>query len=329
MRALGPALVLALLVGCGAHVSGAQGSGSGNDAGTGSDAGGGSDSGCADPSCLPCDQNNDTCPSGTYCTPAGVCGGVGCKQDSECGPGQGCCDHQCTPLGTLTDCGACGDACAAGDFCDGTQCDAPVYPNFCANSTVYVIHDGIAADNTAADEMASTITANCPATVMVHTANQTDPTLVDQTTGEPLGGAGVTYVLGGGPFPDLPLKWLERTEQVTKIYFDAPDGVSYYWRDRATGTAVATMPGSACSAHADQFITELVTDPNNSTLSLIGYGACSGGKGTLAAAWYYANVLLPDRASYPDSWYIFSWTDSDNDGVPSAGDTFTILAHGT
>ena len=31
------------------------------------------------------------------------------------------------------------------------------------------------------------------------------------------------------------------------------------------------------------------------TLSLIGYGACSGGHGTLSAAWFYANVLLPNR----------------------------------
>jgi hypothetical protein len=64
------------------------------------------------------------------------------------------------------------------------------------------------------------------------------------------------------------------------------------------------------------------------TLSLIGYGACSGGHGTLAAAWFYANVILPNSASYPDSWYVFDWVDSNNDGAPSGGDTFTPLAQG-
>ena len=234
----------------------------------------------------------------------------------------------CGPTNTLQNCGHCGNACATGDFCDGTQCQAPTFPSFCANKSVYIIYDEITADDDAADVMASTITANCPATVMVHAAKQSDPALVDQTTGQPLAGGGVTYVLGGGPFPNMPLRWLERTNQTTKVYFDAPDGINFYWKLRSNSTAVATMPGSQCSAHADQFVTELVTDPNSGTLSLIGYGACSGGQGTLAAAWYYANVLLPNKAMYPDSWYVFSWQDTNNDSMPNTGDTFTVLAHG-
>jgi hypothetical protein len=49
-----------------------------------------------------------------------------------------------------------------------------------------VIHDGITADNAAADTMASTITANCPAPTMVSTADQTDATLVDQIPRQPV-----------------------------------------------------------------------------------------------------------------------------------------------
>jgi hypothetical protein len=280
--------------------------------------------------------------------------GVGCKLDDDCGAGQSCCDNvcidttsndaacgacghscdtgagccegQCKRLDTSTDCGACGNSCETGDFCDGTQCNPPTYPNFCANTTVYEIYDGTADDNHAADVMASTITANCPSTVMVKAVNQTDATLVDQATGRPLAGTGVTYVLGGGPFPNKPLRYLERTEKITKIYFDN-DGINYYWRNR-TGTAVVTMPGSQCSTHADQFLIELATDPTSGTLTLAGYGACPTGKGTLAAAWYYAHVLLPNRAQYPDSWYVFRWSDADNNSTPSTGDTFTKLAHG-
>jgi hypothetical protein len=283
---------------------------------------------CMDPSCMPCEQGtNDHCPVGQYCLPDHHCD-VGCKNDMDCNTGEGCCNHTCTALGTLQNCGSCGDACATGDFCNGTQCNTPTYPNFCANPTVYEIYDGITADNHAADVMASTITANCPSTVTVHTANQSDAALVDQTTGQPLAGSGVTYVLGGGPFPNKPLHWLEKTQNVTRIYFDAPDGVHYYWKVRGTDAIVASMTGSSCSPHADQFIIELVTDPMSGTLSLIGYGACSGGKGTLSAAWFYANQLLPNASSYPDSWYIFGWSDTDNDSSPSAGDTFTVLAHG-
>lgn len=296
---------------CGAHTNGST-TGTQADAAVSVDA----DLGCF----------SNPCAHGMYCTTGGTCE-PGCGSDADCGTGQACCSNTCKPLDTLTDCGSCGNACGSGEFCSGTACEAPTYPNFCDNKNVYVIHDGITADNHAADVMASTITANCPPDVIVHTADQTDPTLVDQMTGQPLGGGGVTYVLGGGPFPNKPLKWLERTNDITKIYFDAPDGVNFYWRDR-TGTAVAQMPGAQCSAHRDQFITELVTDPTSGTLSLIGYGACSGGHGTLASAWFYANVILPARASYPDSWYVYDWTDTDNDGAPSAGDTFSVLAHG-
>lgn len=286
------------------------------------------ESGGAAPDAAP-PAGSDAGGSGSAGSDAGPLPPGACLTDHDCGPGAGCCAGTCTNLSTLTDCGSCGNTCATGDFCDGTQCQAPTFPSFCANTKVYVIHDEIAPDDSAADLMASTITANCPATVMVTTADQTNAALVDQTTGQPLAGAGVTYVLGGGPFPDMPLRWLERTDAVTKVYFDAPDGVNFYWKLRSTGDAVATMPGSACSPHADQFVTELVTDPMSGTLSLIGYGACSGGKGTLAAAWYYANVLLPNKASYPDSWYVFSWSDTNGNATPDAADTFTVLAHGT
>ena len=32
---------------------------------------------------------------------------------------------------------------------------------------------------------------------------------------------------------------------------------------------------------------------------------------------------------YPDTWYVVSWADTNNDGVANAGDTFTVLAHGS
>lgn len=300
-----------------------------------------------------CDPAADTCPVGEYCTAEGTCAG-GCKSDTDCGTGaccdnrcvdtssdanscgacgntcgagDGCCEGVCSQLDTLSDCGACGNACVDGDFCDGSACKEPTYPNFCANAKVYVIHDGIAGDDMSADLMASTITANCPPTTVVTTADQTDPALVDQASGRPLAGAGVTYVLGGGPFPNKVLRWLERTYLVTPIYFDAPDGINFYWRERKTGTAVAQLAGNACSNRRDQFLVELVTDPMSGTLSLIGYGACNA-NGTRAAAWFYANKLLPNAMSYPDSWYVFDWFDTNNTLTPDEGDTFTVRASG-
>ena len=315
-------LFVLLLAGCGAHMSDGVGTGSGSaiDCGAGQ---------VLDPSngtCVECVSTTD-CPSGEYCRADNTCA-AGCDVDGDCGMNASCCNHVCLDTTTLANCGSCGNTCASGDFCDGATCNAPTYPNFCANTTVYVIHDGIAADQTAADLMASTITANCPSTVVVHTADQTDAALVDQTTGQPLAGAGVTYVFGGGPFANKPIKWLEQTQLATRVSFSAPDGINFDWIERGVTAPVASMPAANCSTHADQFVTELVTDPMSGTLSLVGYGACGGGKGTLAAAYYYANVLLPNKSSYPGSWYVFSWADTNNNAMPDAGDTFTILAHG-
>jgi hypothetical protein len=39
-------------------------------------------------------------------------------------------------------------------------------------------------------------------------------------------------------------------------------------------------------------------------------------------------VLLPHKTQYPDSWYVFSWQDTNGDSQPNTGDTFTVLAHG-
>jgi hypothetical protein len=286
----------------------------------------------ADGSCVEgCNVDADCGPSDTCCdnecvdtsTDANSCGSCG----NACGTGEGCCEGTCSSLSSLSDCGSCGNACMDGNFCDGTQCNAATYPNFCANKKVYVIHDGVDADNGAADLMASTITANCPADTMVMTASQTDATLVEQATGRPLAGSGVTYVLGGGPFPNTVLKYLERTMKITPIYFDAPDGINFYWRKRTDGSAAVTMPGSQCTTKHDQFIIELVTDPMSGTLSLIGYGACAG-RGTRAAAHFYANVLLPNRMNYPDSWYVYDWVDTNSNLMPDNGDTFTVKASG-
>jgi hypothetical protein len=315
---------LVLTAACGAHMSDPDGTGSGS-----------GDESCAtgtvqDPvtgQCVECLPGDDSCPSGQYCRADNVCV-AGCDGNNDCGVNDSCCNHVCLDTTTLANCGACGNTCAQGEFCDGTQCNAPTYPNFCANTTVYVIHDGITADQTAADLMASTITDNCPSSVIVHTANQTDATLVDQTTGAPLAGSGVTYVFGGGPFANKPIKWLENTQAATKVYFSAPDGIHYNWMTRTSTTPVASMPAANCGAHADQFVTELVTDSVSGTLNLVGYGACSGGRGTTAAAYYYAHEILPHKASYPDSWYVFGWADTNNNSTPDAGDTFTILAHG-
>ena len=193
---------------------------------------------------------------------------------------------------------------------------------------VYAIHDGQTLDNVATDVLASTIAQNCSSQTMIHTGLQTNPQWIDQTTGALLLGGGSTVVTAGGPFPNLPVKWLERTRMATKVYF-ATNGVdTFYFRKRSDGSNVVSRASALCSSHSDIFLVELVTDPTSGTLALISYGLCSGGYGTQTGAWYWANAMLPHLSQYPNSWYIYQWTDTNNDSAPGAADAFTQLATG-
>lgn len=267
--------------------------------------------GCCNGSCQPLNTQSN----------CGACG-------TSCTTGQACCSGTCQGITTPQQCGACGVTCAPGQFCDGATCQTPTFPNFCANNRVYVIYDGIPIDIATANVLASTIQQYCSPQTIITYGTQTDPALIDQTTGASLIPAPATIVTAGGPFPNKVVKWLERTSMVTKVYFATNGTSEYYFRRRSDNATMSTMPAALCSPHRDQFVMELATDPTSGNLALIGYGLCNGGYGTQAAGWFWANVMLPNRAAYPDTWYVFDWVDTNNDSVPNAGDSYTRVNSG-
>ncbi len=264
---------------------------------------------------------NGTCANLDTSAHCGACG-------TSCNAGYGCCSGACRSTTSLTDCGGCNVTCTANQFCDGTACRNITFPEFCANPKVYVIYDGIANDDAATNSLASTIAANCPAMTMIQYGPQSNAQWVDQTTGALLLGGGSTVVTAGGPFANKPVKWMERTSLTTKVYFSTNGIDTFYFKRRSDNATLVTQPASTCSSHHDVLLVELARDPNSGTLALIAYGVCSGGYGTQAAGWYYANVMLPNKSAYPDSWYLFEWTDTNNDSLPNVGDTFLRLASG-
>ncbi len=281
-----------------------------------------------------CGACNVACsPSATCCNSACVslntnanCGACGVT----CGANQACCANACKATNTLTDCGGCGIKCGVDQFCDGTTCHDQVFPQFCVNKKVYAILDGIANDNAATNTLVSTIQANCSTQTLVQTGPQTNPAWVDQTTGALLLGGGSTIVTAGGPYPNKPVKWLEKTKAATKVFYRSNGVDTHYFTRRADNVDLVTRAQTYCTAtpRNDVFMVELVTDPSSSTLALIAYGLCGGGYGTATGAWYWANVMLPNTANYPDSWYLVEWKDVNADNMPTATDTFTILSHG-
>ncbi len=255
---------------------------------------------------------------------AAHCGACG----NSCGAGSGCCGGNCAPINTQASCGGCGVACGTDQFCDGLACVNRVFPNFCANKTVYAIYDGIAIDDAATVVLASTIHQYCSATTVITYGAQSNPAWVDQTTGALVIGGGSTVVTAGGPFPNKPVKWLERTNKVTKVYFSTNGVDTYSFKRRSNDVTLTSMTVSECTPHHDKFLIELATDPVSGTLTLIGYGVCGNGYGTQAAAYFWSNVMLPSLGSYPDAWYLFDWDDQNADSVANGGDLFTQLASG-
>lgn len=291
----------------------------------------------------PCGANQTCCNGRCESLQGDVnnCGACG----RACGANQACCASTCRSTTALTDCGACGVVCGVDQFCDGASCQNKVFPNFCANRNVVAIRDGIPLDNVATTVLASTITQYCSATTTLTYGDDNDPAFVDQDGGALLQGGGSTVVTAGGPFPNLPVKWLERTRRVTKVYFSNNiPGTEFYFKQRLAPDAgmadpiLVTRLQSACASlladggtggqHNDVFLVELAIDPTSGTLALIAYGLCSPGNGTQAAAWYWANVMLPNRTTYTDSWYLYEWTDTNGNAAPDLTDTFTRLASG-
>jgi hypothetical protein len=325
---------------------------------TGGDAGttGGADAGS---SVMPGCTHDTDCGSGQYCGSDGSCE-TGCSTNAECGSGHSCCDHACLAtdadpancgacgsscdsgdsccsstcraLDTLTDCGACGSACGSGDLCEqmgsgsGMTCVAPVYPAFCTSATVYELFDGIVDDVDAVQLLTSTVEFSCAPSTVIQSSATTNAALVNQTTGQPLG-SGALYVATGGPLANVVVKYLETTAAVTPIYFAEPTSGTYAWMQRGNPTPVATMLATACSAHADQFVVERVTDTPDHITALVGYGICTG-EGTFGAAHFFADVIVPNLTMYANAWYVVSWADTNNDGLANDGDTFTVLASG-
>jgi Cys-rich repeat protein len=294
---------------------------------------------CSSGRCIAEQTDNNNCGAcGNVCASGTTCCGGSCKSldtvnncgscGNSCAANSACCAGACKASNTPQNCGACGVTCTSDQFCDGATCRQVSFPEFCANRNVYAIRDGIALDDAATNTLASTIQQVCTAQTSIQYGPQTNPAWVDQTTGAILLGGGSTIVTAGGPFPNKVTKWLERTNLVTKVYFASNNIDTFYFKKRIDNSIVVSRASNWCNPNRDVFVVELAAEPVTSSLNLISYGLCSPGNGTQTGAWYWANVMLPNRTQYADSWYLYEWIDTNNNGTAELTDTFTKLASG-
>jgi hypothetical protein len=272
----------------------------------------------------PVDAGCNGCDAGT-CRPDGICG---CTSNADCadsGAASMCCSLYCVDIQRdIQNCGACSNACAANAFCNGTQCLPVAFQNICAEPSATVLLDTFTTDGDAGTQIASILTdGGCSTPPAIrYVADGFDAGVLD-ATGKPLVGGSELLIAPGGPYVQAVVNYLE--QGATAVYH-AGTPTSDAFILRADGGVLVDAGDSTLNAHHDFFVLELVSEPTNGSLTLVAYGFL--GPGTPASAWYLGNVVLPDASVYPQTWFVVEWTDTNNDGIPNAGDTFGLIASG-
>ncbi len=160
----------------------------------------------------------------------------------------------------------------------------------------------------------------------------TNSAFVNQTTGKPLGATGTGIVSFGGPVVNPVVAYAESEETPAgdraPIRFYQNAGTLYFQLQDGTGISGANMSSSVINGNVDMFVIEVFQDSNGRNVMLC-YGF--GWKGTYAAGKYFETEIYPDITSYPYSWLIVQWEDTNGDGFVNTtadGDTYTVIATG-
>ncbi len=183
--------------------------------------------------------------------------------------------------------------------------------NVCANPHATVALDPYSADNEAGTTMAAALANGCMPAVAFRTTTQDAGVAEDPATGRPITGPGDTLVAAGGYFGQRGVAYME-TAKIAPLTLGT-DGTNSWIRNIKTGANVVLVASSMLTAHHDYFALEVSVEPISGTLCFFGYGMLV--PGTAAAAYYFQNDIVANRATFPGVWYVYEWTDTDNSGI--------------
>jgi hypothetical protein len=237
-----------------------------------------------------------------------------------------CCSGYCVDTAKdPANCGQCGTACTASQFCTGTACDDAVIANVCANPRGTVAFDPYDMDNEAGAAMGTALATYCvPATSVVQVPQTTAGVLDPNGSGRPITGVGNTFITGGGAFGQKGVDYIELQANLSPLYLQN-NGTNSRILTRA-GAELLNVLDTSLTAHHDYFYVQLTVEPQSGTLCLSAVGIL--GPGSQAAGYYAATELIPNHTSYPASWYVYEWMDTNGDSIANSGDAFTRLHSG-
>ncbi len=248
-----------------------------------------------------------------------------CVSATSCAgtPTEACCGGYCTDTAKdPANCGQCGTACTASQFCTGAACDEAIIANVCENARATVAFDPSQEDNGTGSAIGGALSADCTPAVSLVQTSQDSEGILDPGSGRPITGVGDTFVTGGGSYGQNGVDYMESA--LTPVYLRT-DGTTAQIKTRA-GNAIVNTAVSALTAHHDFFYVQVSVEPQSGTLCFDGAGILA--PGTVAAGYYAQSELIPNRAKYTSSSYVYEWVDTNNDSTPNAGDTFTQIIAG-
>ncbi|MFB3888641.1 MAG: C25 family cysteine peptidase [Candidatus Bathyarchaeia archaeon] len=160
----------------------------------------------------------------------------------------------------------------------------------------------------------------------------TDPDFIQPATGWPPGLPGTGIVSFGGPVVSPLVKYAESDSTPgpdrAPIKYGTVGANCAFQHADGTSIAGATLPFSVINNDQDMFVIETYEDGAARNI-LLCYGF--GWQGTYAAGKYFEGEIFPNLDSYPYSWIIVKWQDTNGDGLvnlPGQGDTYTPIAQG-
>jgi hypothetical protein len=248
-----------------------------------------------------------------------------CGSATPCGgtSTEACCGGYCTDTAKdPANCGQCGTACTASQFCTGAACAEAIIANVCDNARATVAFDPYQDDNGAGSAIGGALSADCTPAVSLLQTSQHSEGILDPGSGRPITGVGDTFITGGGSYGQDGVGYMESA--LTAVYLWT-DGTTAQIKTRA-GNPIVNTAVSALTAHHDFFYVQVSVEPQSGTLCFDGVGILA--PGTVAAGYYAQSELIPNRAKYTSSSYVYEWVDTNNDSTPSAGDTFTQIIAG-
>jgi len=167
-----------------------------------------------------------------------------------------------------------------------------------------------------------TLASTC--SITTQEALESDGTVVNSTTGQPIARGGLLVAFGGDFFQHI-VGYAE-SEHLTPVYTNAGSGNVWQFIARSTAQPIVELAANQVSSTHDVFVIELIQDPQIGVPIFLSYGIDT--TGTSAAAWYFTNVVAPNLAAQgTNSWYVVEWSDTGAAG-PSDLSEFVLRGSG-